>query len=401
MRILTVAEITAYLKDLIELDPILSDVWIRGEVTNLMRSSAGHIYFSLIADGVQVSCVLFRGNQFGLLAMPRNGEEALAHGHVTLYEPRGQYQLMVDNVAPVGIGILQLQFEEIRRRLEAEGLFAAERKRPVPTMPATIGVVTSAQGAVWHDIQNVVARRFPLVELILAPSAVQGPDAPAELVRGLRALDASGRCDVIIIGRGGGSAEDLAAFNDEELARAIYATRVPVVSAVGHETDSCIADLVADLRAPTPSAAAELCVPDRDEIVARLGYAVARARSATLDIVRTDQEALRGELATIGRNGPRRKIEVARQQVDTTSEAIRSRLPRILADRRREIGTLASTAALLDPRAVMRRGYAIVSTRERGEERRIGTAVAALAAEQLEIAFQDGRVRATVRQEQK
>lgn len=399
MRILTVYEVTAYLKDLIELDPILSDVWIRGEVTNLTRSAAGHIYFSLVADGMQVSCVLFRGNQFGLLAMPRNGEEVLAHGRVTVYEPRGQYQLMVDNVAPVGVGILQLQFEEVRRRLEAEGLFAADRKRPIPSLPSVIGVVTSAQGAVWHDIQNVIARRFPLVELVLAPSAVQGPDAPGELARSLRALDATGCCDVIIIGRGGGSAEDLAAFNDEGLARAIYAARVPIVSAVGHETDTCIADLVADVRAPTPSAAAELCVPDRDEIVARLGFAATRARSATLDILRTDHELLSRELATIGRYSPLRAIERARLEVDGAVEDATERLPDVLAGRRREVDTLMATATLLDPRAIMRRGYAVVSTRADGEERRVSTVAGALEAAQVEIAFQDGRVRATVRQE--
>lgn len=400
MRILTVAEVTAYLKDLVELDPILSDVWIRGEVTNFTRSAAGHIYFSLAADGVQVSCVLFRGNQFGLLAMPRSGEEVLAHGRLTIYAQRGQYQLMVDNIAPVGIGILQLQYEEVRRRLEAEGLFAAGRKRPLPALPAVIGVVTSAQGAVWHDIQNVIARRFPLVELVLAPSAVQGADAPAELVTALRALDASGRCDVIIIGRGGGSAEDLAAFNDESLARTIYSARSPVVSAVGHETDTCIADLVADVRAPTPSAAAELCVPDRDEIIARLGFSVAQARGATVDRLHRSQEILGREMQTISRNSPLRTIEVARQRVDTAVEMIRSDVPRMLADRQREVASLLSTAALLDPRAIMRRGYAIVSTRTGGDERRVRTASGARAAGELEIAFHDGRVRAIVRQEQ-
>ncbi len=400
MRILSVTEVTAYLKDLIELDPILSDVWIRGEVTNMSRSAAGHMYFCLVADGVQINCVLFRGNQFGLLAVPRNGEEVLAHGRISLYDVRGQYQLMVDNVAPVGVGILQLQFEEIRRRLEAEGLFATDRKRPVPAMPATIGVVTSAQGAVWHDIQNVVSRRFPLVELVLAPSAVQGPDAPAELVRALRALDATGRCDVIIIGRGGGSAEDLAGFNDEGLARAIYSARVPVVSAVGHETDTCIADLVADLRAPTPSAAAELCVPDRAELIAKLGFAVTSARAATLDVLRSERELISRELATIGRCSPLRTIEAGRQQVDVAVESARAGMPRRLIEQRRQVETLAATAALLDPRGIMRRGYAVVSTRDSGDERRIRTAAGARAATHVDIAFYDGRVQAAVRREQ-
>lgn len=400
MRILTVPEVTAYLKDLIELDPILSDVWIRGEVTNLSRSAAGHMYFCLVADGVQVNCVLFRGNQFGLLAFPRNGEEVLAHGRISLYEIRGQYQLMVDNVAPVGAGILQLQFEEVRRRLETEGLFAIERKRPLPAMPATIGVVTSAQGAVWHDIQTVVARRFPLVELILAPSAVQGPGAPAELIRGLQALDDLGRCDVIVVGRGGGSAEDLAAFNDEGLARAIYAARAPVVSAVGHETDTCIADLVADLRAPTPSAAAELCVPDRDEIVARMGYGVSSARASTVEILRTHRDGLRRTLTTIERFSPARAIETARQKVDAADDVARARLPMVLAERRREVDRLRTTAALLNPDDIMRRGYAVVATRFDGRERRLRSAAAARAADDLQISFHDGVVGATVRQEQ-
>lgn len=401
MRILTVTEITAYLKDLVELDPILSDVWIRGEVTNMSRSAAGHMYFCLVADGVQINCVLFRGNQFGLLAVPRNGEEVLAHGRISLYEIRGQYQLMVDNVAPVGVGILQLQFEDVRRRLEAEGLFATERKRPLPLMPATIGVVTSAQGAVWHDIQNVVARRFPLVELVLAPSAVQGPDAPQELVRGLRALDALERCDVIIIGRGGGSAEDLAAFNDEGLARAIYAASVPVISAVGHETDVCIADLVADVRAPTPSAAAEICVPDREEIIARLGFALANARAATIDVFRTDRDVLRREVSMIDRCSPTRAIQIGRQQADTAAEAARSRWPLFLAERRNAVDRLTSTAGLLDPREVMRRGYAVVSAGHEEDGQRIHSAAGARAASTVTVAFHDGAVRATVQQEHK
>lgn len=399
MRILSVADVTAYLKDLIELDPVLSEIWIRGEVTNMYRSAAGHMYFNLVADQVQISCVLFRGSQVGLLAVPQNGEEVLAHGRISLYEARGQYQLMVDNVAPVGAGILQLQFEEVRRRLEADGLFAAERKRPIPAMPATIGVVTSAQGAVWHDIQNVVARRFPLVELILAPSAVQGSDAPAELIRALQTLDDTGRCDVIIVGRGGGSAEDLAAFNDEGLARAIYTARVPVVSAVGHETDISITDFVADLRAPTPSAAAELCVPNRAEIIARVGFAITQARTATLEIVRSERAIISRDIATIERNSPIRAIEVARQLVDGTVALARMNAPRRLADRRGEVDTLATTIRLLDPGAIMRRGYAVVSTRTSGDERRVGSAADALAAAQVEIAFHDGRVRAAIQQE--
>lgn len=399
MRVLSVLEITAYLKELIEFDPVLSDIWVRGEVTNFSRSAAGHIYFSLVSEGFQISCVLFRGKQFGLLAMPRNGEEVLVHGRITLYENRGQYQVMVDNVAPVGIGVMQLQFEEVRRRLEAEGLFAADRKRPLPEWPATVGVVTSAQGAVWHDIQNVVARRFPLTELILAPSAVQGPDAPLDLALGLRKLDTFGGCDVIIIGRGGGSAEDLAAFNDEGLARAIYAARTPIVSAVGHETDTCIADLVADVRAPTPSAAAELCVPDQNEIVAQLGFAVTRAQTRVDSKVQSARQSLQQVIASTRHRHPTRSLDSARQDVDEAQRAAVTYLPRRLKDHRRDVAALAAASALLDPRAILQRGYAHVSTSTPAGNKRIRTAVAAAEAGELQIEFADGAVKATVRQE--
>lgn len=399
MRVLSVLEITAYLKELIEYDPVLSDIWVRGEVTNFSRSAAGHIYFSLVGDNIQISCVLFRGKQMGLLAIPRNGEEVLVHGRITLYEQRGQYQVMVDNVAPVGIGVLQLQFEEVRRRLELEGLFAAERKRPLPEMPATIGVVTSAQGAVWHDIQNVVARRFPLTELILAPSAVQGPDAAQDLALALRKLDIFGGCDVIIIGRGGGSAEDLAAFNDEGLGRAIYAARTPIVSAIGHETDTCIADLVADVRAPTPSAAAELCVPDRDEIVAQLGFAVTRAQACALSALQAERQRLKDALASTRHRHPGRALDSARQAVDEAQRSAVAQVPRRVKDRRRDVEALAASSALLDPRAILRRGYALVSAATPNGTRRIRTATAAATTGDLNIEFADGAVRATVRQE--
>lgn len=399
MRVLSVLEITAYLKELIEYDPVLSDIWVRGEVTNFSRSAAGHIYFSLVGDNIQISCVLFRGKQMGLLAIPRNGEEVLVHGRITLYEQRGQYQVMVDNVAPVGIGVLQLQFEEVRRRLELEGLFAAERKRPLPEMPATIGVVTSAQGAVWHDIQNVVARRFPLTELILAPSAVQGPDAAQDLALALRKLDIFGGCDVIIIGRGGGSAEDLAAFNDEGLGRAIYAARTPIVSAVGHETDTCIADLVADVRAPTPSAAAELCVPDRDEIVGQLGFAVTRAQARALSALQAERQRLKDALASTRHRHPGRALDSARQAVDEAQRSAVAQVPRRVKDRRRDVEALAASSALLDPRAILRRGYALVSAATPNGTRRIRTATAAATTGDLNIEFADGAVRATVRQE--
>lgn len=397
MRILTVPEVTAYIKDLIELDPILSEIWIRGEVSNLSRSAAGHMYFCLTADGIQINCVLFRGNQFGLLAVPRNGEDVLAHGRVSIYESRGQYQLIVDNVAPVGMGVLQLQFEETKRRLELEGLFNEDRKRPLPEMPSVIGVVTSAQGAVWHDIQTVVARRFPLTRLILAPSAVQGPDAPDQLIRGIRALDESDECDVVIVGRGGGAAEDLAAFNDERLARAIFGCSIPVVSAVGHETDTCITDLVADVRASTPTAAAELCVPSGRDILLGIGQLVIRARESAHDVVRSSRDTFTVETGAIHRHHPRTRLANARQDVDAlTSHALSVQGIRVRELRARIDAELAR-ARLLDPRDVLRRGYAIVSEGSTAQ-RRVNSADVARTRPSLKLTFQDGTVDVDVTQ---
>jgi exodeoxyribonuclease VII large subunit len=396
VRVLSVAEITGYIRELVEYDPILSDVWVRGEVSNFSRSAAGHMYFCLTGEGIQVNCVLFRGNQRGILAIPRNGDAVVAHGRVSIYEARGQYQLMVDNVAPEGTGILQLQFEETKRRLEADGLFAEERKRELPAIPTVVGVVTSSQGAVWHDIQTVVARRFPLVELILAPSAVQGPNAADELIIGIEALQEIGRCDVIIVGRGGGAAEDLAAFNDERLARAIFACTVPVVSAVGHETDTCIADLVADVRAPTPSAAAELCVPNGRELLAAAGYLVTRARSEAVERFRDTRDEFDVLAARIDRRNPRSQIGDARQDIDALTASATSSIVDLLRNHRRTVETLATHASLLDPRDVLRRGFAIVTAVDGAGFRRVVTAASASQQRDLTITFSDGSVRTTV-----
>lgn len=396
MRVLTVAEITGYIRELVEYDPILSDVWIRGEVSNVSRSAAGHMYFCLTSEGVQVNCVLFRGNQHGILAMPRNGDAVLAHGRVAIYEARGQYQLMVDNVAPEGIGILQLQFEETKRRLDAEGLFAGERKRPLPLMPGVIGVVTSAQGAVWHDIQTVVARRFPLVELILAPSAVQGPSAADELIAGIEALQELGCCDVIIVGRGGGASEDLAPFSDERLARAIFACRVPVVSAVGHETDTCIADLVADVRAATPSAAAELCVPNARGLLAASGFLVTQSRTEAVERFHDARGRLDGIVNNIEHRDPRSRIAAARRDIDVVTASCRATIDARIRDLRGQVEAVGSRGTLLDPRDVLRRGYAIVTTSTGQSIQRVASAVDASLEPYLTVTFSDGSVRTRV-----
>src|SRR5262249_13054397 len=270
MEILAVSEVNRYLRRVIEDDLNLRSVWVQGEVSNFTVSMSGHAYFTLKDSLSQLKCVMFRQHLSRVRQRPDNGELSVARGPIRVYEPQGIYQLYVEFVAPAGLGELQLRLEELRTRLEAEGLFEPTRKRPLPVWPERVGVVTSASGAVIHDIRTVMARRFPLAEIVLAPAPVQGDEAPARLCQAIEDLNHYGNVDVIVVARGGGSLEDLWAFNDETLARTIFASRVPVVSAIGHETDVTIADLVADHRASTPSAAAEMVVPDQREVSARL-----------------------------------------------------------------------------------------------------------------------------------
>lgn len=398
MFVLDVGQVTAYLRDLLETDPVMSDVWVRGEVTSFFRSAAGHCYFTLSNHESQLKCALFRHQQRSLLILPKVGDAVIAHGHVSIYDSQGSYQLYVDNVAPEGTGLLQLQFEELRRRLEQEGLFDPSRKRPLPDIPQRIGVVTSAQGAVWHDICTVIERRFPIVELVLAPSKVQGPDAVKELVRGLHALLDEGSCDVIIIGRGGGSPEDLAPFNAETLARAIFAASVPIVSAVGHETDFTIADLVADVRAPTPSAAAELVVPSHYEIRNALAGTLKDLRAIVLEQIRESADALAFSVDRVQRRSPTRSVELAQASVASALDR---------AERAVEAGFMARTMALkdlqmqselLNPIAVLNRGYAIVS--ESSTAKRVTGKAVAERAGQVSITFGDGSVNARIDKEE-
>ncbi len=394
MRVLEVSELTAYLKDLLQSDPILSDVWVRGEISNFTRSTAGHIYFTLKSENSQLRCVLFRGNARFVSFNPANGDAVLAHGNISIYEVSGQYQLYVDLLQPEGTGLLQLQFEELRQRLEREGLFDVSRKRPLPRYPRFIGVVTSSTGAVWHDIQNVLTRRYPLCELILCPSQVQGADAAASIIASIEALQEDGRAEVIIVGRGGGSAEDLACFNDEKLARAIFAASVPVISAVGHETDFTIADFVADLRAPTPSAAAELVAPHVREMAQGISDLLDRAHDAVLATFRDTRASVDQSLFRLSRISPESAVRQERQRLDALLDTMRHRMEsRVVAER----GKVASTTrelALLHPQQVMERGYAMVIDRATGTR---AQSVTALHPNQdVLLRFHDGAATATV-----
>ena len=362
----SVSQVTAYLKEVLAQDPVLQDVWVRGEVSDLRRPGSGHSYFNLRDPNGMLGCALFRrpygsrlvSNGAELLS---EGVAVLAHGRVGIYEVRGDLQLVVDVVRPEGVGELQLKLEELKLRLEAEGLFETSRKRPMPPFPTRIAVATSPDGAVWHDIRNVIERRYPLVELLLAPTPVQGDSAAQGIVEALKAADQVEDLDLVIVARGGGSLEDLWPFNEEAVARAIFASRAPVVSAVGHETDITIADLVADRRAPTPSAAAEMAVPDQRELGGGLIGSQQAMHAGMLRQVGFGKD-------TLSRLGPR--LDRGRPDLDGLRQRIDDMLDTAGRHLRRDVGVkLERTEAFrlrlesLSPRDTLRRGYAIVQAR--------------------------------------
>jgi exodeoxyribonuclease VII large subunit len=365
--LVTVSEITEYLKELFQIDPVLSDIWVRGEASNVSRPSSGHLYFSLKDTDATLRCVCFKQQVRYLSFTPRDGDAVMAHGRIGIYEGSGQYQLYIDLIQPDGVGLLAAQFERLRMQLEMEGLFDEARKRPLPPAPACIGVVTSPTGAVWRDIQTVVARRYPLTSLLLAPAAVQGASAPAEIIAALADLQADGRADVIVVARGGGSAEDLAAFNDESVVRAMFASRVPIVSAVGHETDVTLADLVADVRAPTPSAAAELCTPDVREIARDVHLAARALTELARDDLDRRREALNDLRAALVRASPARRAEQLAQRIDERTRTLAALVQRALLVQRERLHARTAALDALNPRAVLERGYALVSDAQSGE----------------------------------
>ncbi|MDP2728063.1 MAG: exodeoxyribonuclease VII large subunit, partial [Dehalococcoidia bacterium] len=318
MQIYPVAQVTRYLKGLLEGDGLLRDLWVSGEVSNLSRSMAGHLYFTLKDTDGQLRCVFFsEGGQLSWLA---NGSAVVAHGRVSLYEAQGSLQLYVDVVQPEGTGILHLQLEELHARLGKEGLFEESRKRPLPAFPRRIGVVTSPTGAALRDILKILSRRYPLAEVLLSPTLVQGDGAAPGIVEALRLLNDLGDADVIILARGGGSLEELWAFNEEAVVRAIHASRVPVVTGVGHETDTTLADLAADFRAPTPTAAAVAVVPDVMDLAQRVAYLLQELLLRARDLVSKKAECLERAAWDLHRALP--DIGARRQRVDDLTRVI-------------------------------------------------------------------------------
>jgi exodeoxyribonuclease VII large subunit len=393
LRILQVSEVTRAVRTAIRQDPRLVDLWVEGEIGRVTVSSAGHAYFALKDERNQLQCVWFRDERERSAFSAQAGLRVVVHGRIDLYEPSGAMQLYVDSMQPAGLGDLALRFEALKARLAAEGLFDTARKRPLPARPRTISVITSPSGAVWRDISHVLARRWPLVQVILVAAQVQGEGAPASIVTAFRRVAkyaemarADGRPDdapaLTILARGGGSLEDLWAFNDERVVRAVVAHPLPVVCGVGHEVDVTLADFAADVRAPTPSAAAEIVVPDRLEMAAALRRAADRLTTATERRLATATRDLAIERRALERVSPAARLAAAREQVgllfDRATRAVEARLarerlrltaagadlPRLTTARlSRARATLdASSAALavLGPNATLERGYAIV-----------------------------------------
>jgi exodeoxyribonuclease VII large subunit len=371
-EILSPSQLNTLARDLLE--GAFPLVWVEGELSGVSRPASGHLYFSLKDARAQVRCAMFKPKSTWLKFAPRDGVRVLARGRLTLYEARGDYQLVLDHMEEAGEGALRRAFEELKAKLAAEGLFDAERKRPLPAYVRRLGVITSPSGAAVRDVLSVLGRRFGLVEVDVLPVQVQGATAAAQIVAMLRKAAASGRYDVLLLARGGGSLEDLWAFNDEALARTIAASPVPVVSAVGHETDFSLADFAADLRAPTPSAAAELLVPHADDLGRRLRGLEQRMRSVQRQrlrqaMQRADRAALRLQALR-----PQARLELLARRQGEALRRLHTGWQRRLEQRQARLQGLARSLSAISPLATVARGYAILQHEDGRVVRSVGDA---------------------------
>ena len=372
---------------------MLQAVWVRGEISNFKWHTSGHIYFTLKDEASQIKCVMFRSAAQRLRFRPDNGMQVLVGGNISVFERDGAYQLYCAEMEPAGVGALHLQYEQLKSRLAAEGLFDEALKRPLPMLPRRVGLITAATGAAVRDMVTVSRRRFPSVRLVIAPAMVQGAEAPASLIRALALLATLPEIDAIIIGRGGGSLEDLWAFNDEGLARAIRACPVPVVSAVGHETDFTIADFAADLRAPTPSAAAEIVVPSRSELLGVVEGLRLRLITLARRHVERRRLRLRGLADRPVLQRPQGRLNQDRQRLDDLVRRLGFAAGRLVQNREQRVAGLAGRLDALSPLAVLSRGYSI--TRD-AQARVIRDSAAIAIGEEVEVWLHKGQLRCRV-----
>ena len=391
----SVGQIVRYLRDLLDHDRQLADLWISGEVSNLTHARSGHIYFTIKDENAQLRCAFFRNQNIGQQDRIEGGASLIIHGKVGIFEQRGELQLIVDFVQPAGVGALQAEFERRRAMFEAEGLFALERKRPLPRFPERIGVVTSADGAALHDVSTVLGRRWPRAQILVQPTLVQGDAAAASVAAAIREIAPPGNPelapDLLIVTRGGGAAEDLWAFNDELVIRAIFGCPVPVISAIGHETDTTLADLVADVRAPTPSAAAEIAAPDRLEVQQQLRRLELRQHMSLSQLVARSREQVSRDANRLERSLP--DTAALRRSVGTHADSMRHAATVATATSRDAITSLASRLSTLSPLATLERGYALVAGPD-GQP--VTRAADASTGDTLELRWRDGSRQARV-----
>lgn len=365
-RVLSVSQINFYIKSIIENDGSLQFVLVTGEISNLtVHQRSGHIYLSLKDSNSVISAVMFAGNARRLKFRLENGMKVICRGRISVYEPSGRYQLYIEDMQPDGMGALTLAFEQLKKSLAQKGLFDNAHKKPLPKFPKTIGVITSPTGAAVQDITNIIRRRFPSADIVLAPVLVQGESAPEQLVRAVNKFSASKIADVVIIGRGGGSAEDLWAFNDEQLAYAVYNCETPIISGVGHETDFTICDFVADVRASTPSAAAELAVPDRQELMSYY-FKQKQYISAMLDRkIKTAQLRLENQQRRMSASSPKLKAEQLEKQLSAKSEKLTRFMNIYISNKENKLIAAKGKLDGLNPLNVLNRGYAIAEKDEK------------------------------------
>ncbi len=358
-HILTVSELTRKIKGVLEMG--FGGVWVQGEISNFKRHTSGHLYFTLKDEGAQLQAVMWRPRALALFFTPQDGMKVVARGDITVYEPRGNYQIVVSELHPLGVGELQAAFERLKQRLATEGLFDEEHKKPLPEFPERIGIVTSPTGAAIQDIVSIISRRFPAVELILCPVKVQGEGAAEEIAQGIRDFNEYGEVDVLIVGRGGGSLEDLWAFNEEIVARAIYDSRIPVISAVGHQIDFSISDFVADVRAATPSAAAEIVVKNQEDLLENVKNFHYTTTQFLRDKIASCRDEIEHLLSSYSFNRPKDLVRQYTQRVDELHRTMNTAMAHQVELWRHRTGSLQKRIDSLNPVLVVKRGYTIVS----------------------------------------
>lgn len=391
-HVYSVAELTREIKLLLE--TTIPVIWVEGEISNLKFHSSGHLYFSLKDKDSQINCVMWRSRNVGLFFTPQDGMKILALGKVTVYEKRGYYQFDVIKMQPAGIGELQLAFEQLKNRLQEEGLFDEEFKKPIPQYPESIGIVTSPTGAAIQDLMNILNRRFPGIEIILKPVKVQGEGAALEIATAIDEFNEYGKVDVLIMGRGGGSLEDLWAFNEEIVARAIFRSKIPVISAVGHEIDFSISDFVADLRAPTPSAAAELAVPDRNELLNRILQYRKTIFEICASFIQYQQDRLKSLIGSYSFLKTPDLVRQYQQRLDELIHTMQLTLAHRFNLQSQKLTSLSYRLQALAPESVLKRGYSICY---RAEDNKIVREASLLKVEdKIRVQFYKGKISGNV-----